>query len=88
MGSTVMKKLELAQMQMSAQAQWASDSLEQALGAAAHWQSVADGFKSDCAEAMQARAAVERYCGAAAIFKEIMTACQHAGHGADLLLGE
>ena len=89
MGSTesVLRNLEVLQYQMHCQAEFARSGLELATCAIDHWRSVAAGFTSDCAEAMQAKASVETFRNAAGIFQEILTACQHAEHDADLILG-
>jgi conjugal transfer/entry exclusion protein len=90
MGSTeaVLRNLEVLSMQMRCQAEFAASGLEIAQGAIAHWQGVADGFRSDCAEAMQARASAETFRSAEKIFAELLAACQRAGGDAEAVLGE
>jgi hypothetical protein len=89
MGATesVLRNLEVLRMQLRCQGEFARSGLELATAAIDHWQTAADRFKSDCAEAMQARASVETFRSAEKIFAELLDACQHAGHDAEALIG-
>jgi hypothetical protein len=89
MGSTesVLRNLEALQYQMHCQAEFARSGLELATGAIDHWRGVAVGFKSDCAEAMLARASVETFRNAAKICGELLAACQHAECEAEAMIG-
>ena len=88
MGSTesVLQNLEALKMQMQCQCEFAQSGLEIALGAVEHWRQVAASYKSDYEAAMQARASVERFREAAAIFGELLAACERAGLDAELVL--
>jgi hypothetical protein len=72
----VLRNLEVLQMQMKCQADFAASGLELALDSVAHWRQVADGFKSDCEQKMRALESVARFQNAATIFTELLDACQ------------
>jgi hypothetical protein len=89
MGATevTLRNLEVLQMQMRSQAKFAQAGLDIALSAIEHWQAEADGFRSDCAEKLRACESVEYFRAAANVFAELLDACQHAEHAAELVLG-
>jgi hypothetical protein len=74
----VARDLELVQLQLRAQSEWAQQALESAHDAMRHFTKLADSYGTDCAEAMKARASATRFSYAAQVFNEVLTSCQVA----------
>jgi hypothetical protein len=77
MGSseTVLRNLELLSMQYRAQREWAQQAVLTAMDGVRHFRQLSDSYKSDCREAMQAKASVASFERAAGIFGEVVAAC-------------
>lgn len=76
MGSSeVMRNLELLSMQYAAQREWGEQSTRSAMNGVAHFSKLAKSYRSDCAEAMQARACALSFERAAMIFAEVVVDC-------------